>query len=187
MKIQSKEIAIQTERVVKEILNNINFKNEQVFVIGCSTSAVQGFELGKKSSLSIAESILSSVLKLVDQYNIYVAVQCCEHLNRAIVVERQVLGKYKLEEVCVTPILGAGGALGEMAMKVFKDPVVVEKISAHVGMDVGGVLIGMHIKHVAVPLKLKNKKIGEANITAAFSRPKLIGGTRAVYDTFLAH
>lgn len=184
MKIQTEEIAIQTERVVKEILNNINLKNEQIFVIGCSTSAVQGCELGTKGSLNIAESILSSVLQLVDQYNIYVAVQCCEHLNRAIVVERQVLEKYNLEEVCVTPVLEAGGALGEMAMKIFKDPVVVEKISAHVGVDIGGVLIGMHIKHVAVPLKLENNKVGKAGITAAFSRPKLIGGSRAVYDTF---
>ncbi|HPU75865.1 MAG TPA: TIGR01440 family protein, partial [Bacillota bacterium] len=112
---------------------------------------------------------------------LYLAVQCCEHLNRALVVERECAGRYGLELVTVIPHLRAGGALSAAAMKEYGDPVVVESISAHAGMDIGDTFIGMHLRHVAVPVRLEITKIGDAHLTMARTRPKLIGGERALY------
>ena len=110
----------------------------------------------------------------------YLAAQCCEHLNRAIVVEREAVPFAEI--VNVVPQPKAGGSFGTTAYKTFKNPVVVEEIKADAGIDIGGTLIGMHLKKVAVPVRLENNKLGEALVLAARVRPKYIGGERAVYD-----
>ena len=174
-------IGKQTAKVTEEIFRQASLKPEQIFVVGCSTSEVQGFRLGTSGSEVAAVRIFSNIAKVCSWHGVYLAVQCCEHLNRALVVERKVLEKYNLTEVSVVPVPKAGGALAAQAMNDLKDAVVVESIAAHAGMDIGGVLIGMHLRPVAVPLKLENKMIGQASVIAAKTRPRLIGGSRAVY------
>jgi len=176
------EIGRQTKNVVEEILKQVSLKPKQIFIVGCSTSAVKGAQLGSESSEEIAAKMVANISKACSKYDVYLAVQCCEHLNRALVVEREVLLKYNLTEVAVVPALKAGGALATQAMSKFLDPVVVEAIKAHAGVDIGGVLVGMHLREVAVPLKIKNKTIGKAQIIAAGTRPKFIGGCRAIYS-----
>jgi uncharacterized protein (TIGR01440 family) len=175
------EIGKQTSKVFEEILKQVNLKPKQIFVVGCSTSAVKGAVIGAEGSEVIAARMFANISKVCSWYDVYLAVQCCEHLNRALVVEREALLKYNLTEVAVVPALKAGGALAAHAMSEFSNPVVVESIKAHAGVDIGGVLIGMHLREVAVPLKLANKTIGKAQIIAAGTRPKFIGGCRATY------
>lgn len=175
-------IGRETLRAAEEILKQADLKPKQIFVVGCSTSEVQGMRLGTEGSEVVAARILNNISKIFFRQDVYLAVQCCEHLNRALVVERAALEKYHLTEVMVVPVLKAGGAMAAQAMRDFSDPVVVEAVAAHAGIDIGGVLIGMHLRPVAVPLKLKNKLIGKAPVIAAGTRPKLIGGCRAVYE-----
>ena len=158
-------------------------KAGDIVVVGCSTSRVLGYHMGTHSTEDIARAIMDEVLPIIKEHGLYLACQCCEHLNRAIVVERECMEKYGFNEVCVKPALHAGGAWSVRATEVFSDPVVVEDIkgSAKAGMDIGGVLIGMHLKYVAVPVHAENDKIGEANVIMARVRPKLIGGARAQY------
>lgn len=155
----------------------------QVVVVGCSTSRVTGSDMGTNSTAEVAEAIMDAVLPIVKEHGLYLACQCCEHLNRVLVVERECMEKYGLEEVCVKPRPHAGGAWSVRATEVFDDPVVVEDIKAcaRAGMDIGGVLIGMHMHPVAVPVHAQNDKIGCANVTMARVRPKLVGGARAEY------
>lgn len=174
-------IVRQAGKVIEEVLEQAKLKPGRIFVVGCSTSAIKGARIGSESSGDIAAKMLSNIIKACSKHDVHLAVQCCEHLNRALVVEREVLEKYNLTEVSVVPALKAGGALAAQAMSEFAEPVVVEHISAHAGVDIGGVLIGMHLRPVAVPLKLKNNVIGKAQVIAAGTRPKLIGGVRAVY------
>lgn len=158
-------------------------KKGDIVVIGCSTSRIMGYHMGTHSTEDIARSIMEEVLPAVKERGLYLACQCCEHLNRAIVVERECMEKYGFEQVCVKPRLHAGGAWSVRATEVFDDPVVVEDIKgmARAGMDIGGVLIGMHLHAVAVPVHAENSVMGNANITMARVRPKLIGGARAEY------
>lgn len=158
-------------------------KAGQIVVIGCSTSRVLGEQMGSHSTYDIACAIMDEVLPIVKAHGLYLACQCCEHLNRAVVVERECMEKYGFEEVCVKPRLHAGGAWSVRATEVFDSPVVVEDIkgSARAGMDIGGVLIGMHMHAVAVPVHAVNDRIGCANVVMARVRPKLIGGARAEY------
>lgn len=150
-------------------------------VIGCSTSEVMGQRIGSASSSEVAEAIMAGLLPVIRANQLYLAIQCCEHLNRALVVERECAELYGLELVTVLPHAKAGGALSAAAMKEYRDPVVVETISAHAGMDIGDTFIGMHLKRVAVPVRLDITRIGEAHLTMARTRPKLIGGERAQY------
>lgn len=154
-----------------------------IVVVGCSTSRVMGEQMGTHSTYDVACAIMDEVLPIVKEHGLYLACQCCEHLNRAVVVERECMEKYGLTEVCVKPRLHAGGAWSVRATEVFDEPVVVEDIrsQAKAGMDIGGVLIGMHLKYVAVPVHAQNDRIGMANVTMARVRPKLIGGARAEY------
>ncbi|XEQ94416.1 hypothetical protein SCACP_33150 [Sporomusa carbonis] len=175
-------IGRQTVQATEELLKIAQLKPGQLLVVGCSTSEVQGARIGSYGSEVVAARILSGLLKVCSWYQVYLAVQCCEHLNRALVVERAIMDKYNLEEVTVIPVAKAGGSLAAQAMREFADPVVVEAIAAHAGMDIGSTLIGMHIKKVAVPVRLTQKYIGQAYLTAARTRPKLIGGARAVYE-----
>ena len=131
--------------------------------------------------MEAAAAVLAGVLPPLQEQGVYLAAQCCEHLNRAIIIEREAAEKYGWEEVCVVPRPHAGGSWATTCWKKFREPVAVEEIRAHAGIDIGGTLIGMHLKRVAVPVRLSLSKIGEANILCARTRPKLIGGERAKY------
>lgn len=153
----------------------------QIFVLGCSTSEVLGQKIGTGGSSQIAVAMFKSLKAVCDAHGLALAVQCCEHLNRSLVVDRPTAERYNLSEVTVRPMPHAGGAMGTAAYENFADPVVVEAISAHLGLDIGQTLIGMHLKRVAVPVRLQYKKIGAAVLTAAKTRPPLVGGPRACY------
>ncbi|WP_408646674.1 TIGR01440 family protein [Thermus sediminis] len=168
---------------MEEYLELFPMPKGSLFVLGGSTSEVLGQRLGSRPSLAAAEAILEGLLPPLLERGVFVAVQACEHLNRALVVERGALEAYGLEEVTVFPHPKAGGALATAAFLRFREPVMVESLRAraHGGMDIGGVLIGMHLRPVAVPLRLSVRKLGEAVLIAAKTRPKLVGGARAVY------
>lgn len=172
----------QAETAVRELIAKADLKRGQVLVLGGSSSEVAGAHIGTNGSAEVAEAVLSGIMPVCRANGIYLAMQCCEHLNRALVVEREAMERYSWEEVSVRPAVKAGGSFATVAMKMMTDPVVVEEIRAHAGMDIGLTLIGMHLKRVAVPLRLSVKQIGEATVTAAKTRPKLIGGARAVYE-----
>ena len=174
------EITMQVRTVVKELLDQANLKPGSLFVIGCSSSEMVGQRIGKGSSMDAAQAAFRGIYPILQERGIELAVQCCEHLNRAIVVERKAVPDAPI--VNVVPAPKAGGSFATAAYKNFKDPVVLEEIIADAGIDIGFTLIGMHIKKVAVPLRLENNKIGEATVLAARSRPKFIGGCRAQYD-----
>lgn len=182
MSIELDGIKRQTIEAAEELLKIAEVTSGQIMVVGCSTSEVIGERIGSAGSSEVAEAILSSLLTVCAQFDVYLAVQCCEHLNRALVIEEKAAQRYQLEPVRVVPVTKAGGALGAMAMSSFHSPIVVENIKAHVGLDIGNTLIGMHLKAVAVPVRLKQKNIGQAFLTAALTRPKLIGGPRSVYE-----
>ena len=160
------------------------FPEGGLFVLGGSTSEVLGERVGSRPSLEAAEAILEVVLPFLRARGVHLAVQGCEHLNRALVVERKTAQAYGLEEVTVFPHPKAGGALASAAFLKMEEPVMVESLraQAHGGMDIGGVLIGMHLRPVVVPVRLPIRKIGEAGLIAARTRPRLIGGSRAVYS-----
>lgn len=169
------------EALVKEWLDSGYLKEGQLFVIGCSTSEVAGEPIGTAGSEKIAEQIFNSLQQLAQQAHIQLVFQCCEHLNRALVMERQTMKSSGLEEVTVIPVKEAGGSMAAYAYHHFRDPVVVESAQADAGIDIGETMIGMQLKHVAVPLRFTQKKIGHAHLSGARTRPKLIGGERAVY------
>ena len=175
------EVRRDAEKAVRELVEAADMKAGQIFVIGCSTSEVTGTHIGKGSVVSVAEAIFDAVMPVLREKGIYLAAQCCEHLNRAIIVERACAERYGLEEVSVRPVPKAGGSFATTAYEKFDAPVALEHIKAHAGIDIGGTLIGMHLREVAVPVRLTVKKIGEANILCARTRPKYIGGPRANY------
>lgn len=174
------EIESQCERAVAELSDIAKLKRGDILIVGCSTSEVCGSKIGTDSNEDVASALYAGIVAATAKKGIFVAVQCCEHLNRAVVVERAAVPFS--EYVNVLPQKKAGGSLATKAYKSFKDPVVVESIKADAGIDVGGTLIGMHLKQVAVPVRLTVNKIGEANIICARTRPKFIGGERAVYN-----
>ena len=148
-------------------------------MVGCSSSEIVGGHIGKDSSLEAAQAVYAGIAPVLAQRGIWLAAQCCEHLNRAIIMEREAAEQYGWEEVCVVPRPHAGGSWATTCWKQCKDPIAVEEIRAHAGIDIGGTLIGMHLRRVAVPVRLSLSRIGEANILCARTRPKLIGGERA--------
>lgn len=169
----------QTKAVISELCEKAKLKQGAIVVVGCSTSEVTGSAIGTKSSPEVAEEIFRALQEYVVNKGMYLAIQCCEHLNRAIVTERKAVPY--AEPVNVLPQPKAGGSLATRAYAGFDDPVVIEEIKADAGLDIGFTLIGMHLKKVAVPLRLENHKIGEAMVLAARTRPKFIGGVRAAY------
>lgn len=175
------KIRDDSRTAVTELLEISELGAGSVFVIGCSSSEMIGGKIGKNSSLDAAEALFESIYPILSEKGIYLAVQCCEHLNRAIIVEEECADRFGLEKVCVVPHPHAGGAFATTAFHNFRNPCAVEFIKADAGIDVGGTLIGMHLKHVAVPVRLSINKIGEASIIAAKTRLKFIGGERAVY------
>ncbi len=172
----------QAEQAVKELLQVASLNAGDILVIGCSSSEIIGGNIGKNSSFEAAEAVFKGIYPILKEQGIYLAAQCCEHLNRALIIEREAAEKFGLEEVCVVPQIKAGGSFATNAYNSFKDPVAVENIKAKAGMDIGGTLIGMHLKSVAVPVKLSLNKIGEAILLCARTRPKYIGGERAKYS-----
>ncbi len=175
------QIKNETENAVRELVEKSKLKKGSLVVVGCSSSEILGEHIGKGSSPETGVVVAEAILKVLNENGIYLAAQCCEHLNRALVVERAAAEKYMLEEVCVRPMPKAGGSFATAVYDRMSDPVMVEHVKAHAGLDIGCTLIGMHLKDVAVPLRLSVKKIGDALVTAAYTRPKLIGGVRAHY------
>lgn len=175
------ELKSQANDVIKELFENENVKDGSLVVIGCSTSEIVGANIGKGSSPEAAAEIVDVILDHLKEHNCFIAAQCCEHLNRALVMERSTADKFGYEIVCVRPRPKAGGSFATAVYQSLEDPVVVEHVKATVGLDIGNTMIGMHMRDVAVPIRLSHNKIGEASVNAAFSRPKLIGGNRADY------
>ena len=173
----------QTKAVIQELGEKANLKPGNIVVVGCSTSEVLGSKIGTNSNPETAKTIFEALHDYAKESGIYLAVQCCEHLNRAIVTERAAVPFS--EYVNVIPQKKAGGSLATVAYSRFCEPVVVEEIKADAGIDIGFTLIGMHLKKVAVPVRLENNRIGEALIVAARTRAKFVGGVRATYDESL--
>jgi uncharacterized protein (TIGR01440 family) len=171
----------QAKSVISELFERVSLKNGDIFVVGCSSSEVLGSQIGKGSSFEAARILFDVFAPALRERGIYLAAQCCEHLNRALVIERECAQKYGYEPVSVIPQPKAGGSFATITYENMTDPVVVEHIKAHAGIDIGGTLIGMHLRDVAVPIRLNVSKIGDANIICAYTRPKFIGGSRAVY------
>lgn len=175
------EITRQTKQAVQELLQAANLKPEQIVVVGCSTSEIQGHKIGSHASLEIAKAVIDGLLPILFENRLYLAIQSCEHLNRVLVVETACAEKYGWEEVAVIPHEHAGGSLATAAMQAFHKPIVVEKIQAHAGIDIGDTFIGMHLKRVVVPVRPSFPAIGEAHLTMARTRPMFVGGERAQY------
>lgn len=166
-----------------EICDAAKLKAGNILVVGCSSSEIGGGVIGHASSPELADAVYRGISEAVSERGVFIAAQCCEHLNRAIVIEREALAKLPLAvEVNVVPQPKAGGSFATAAYNNMKEPVMIEYISADAGLDIGSTLIGMHLKQVAVPVRLSVKNIGCASVTAARVRPKFIGGCRAVYN-----
>ena len=176
------QITEQARTVITELLDQAKLKPGQLLVIGCSSSEMVGQRIGKGFSMEAAEAAFAGIYPVLQQKGIQLAVQCCEHLNRSLIVEREVAEARGFEIVNVIPQPHAGGSFAVTAWKNFRDPVAVETIVADAGLDIGGTLIGMHLRRVAVPVRVSLKQIGEANILCARTRPKYVGGSRAVYQ-----
>ncbi len=164
-----------------ELLQEANLEKGDLFVVGLSTSEVQGQHIGKDSDIEIGRAIIKEIISILKPLGIHLAVQGCEHLNRALVVEREVAKQYGLEIVTVYPQIHAGGAGQIAAFENFEDPVEVEHLQAKAGMDIGDTSIGMQVKFVQIPVRTSVKEVGKAHTTYLRSRPKLIGGARAKY------
>ena len=176
------DIKNEVRKACLEILEKSKAKEGDVFVLGGSSSEICGYKIGSHSSEEIGEIVVKTLLEILNEKKIFLAVGGCEHINRAIVVEKELALRDRYEIVSVVPQIHAGGSFATAAYKNFKDPFVIEHISGDFGMDIGDANIGMHIKFVQVPLRLETKNIGSAHLTALRSRPKLIGGIRARYE-----
>ncbi|MBQ9065113.1 MAG: TIGR01440 family protein [Blautia sp.] len=174
------EIRQQAFASAAEIIETAGLKEGSILVVGCSSSEVCGDRIGSNSNLEVAQAVFSGIYEATENAGIYLAAQCCEHLNRAIIIERAAVPFQEI--VNVVPQPKAGGSFATTAYRTFSDPVAVEEIKADAGLDIGNTLIGMHIKKVAVPVRLAGCRIGCASVNAARTRPKFIGGVRAVYD-----
>ena len=179
------EITAQSTQAVTEILEKARLKKGDIFVIGCSSSEILGDQIGTATNLDSAGAVYDGIMPVLKEHGIFAAVQCCEHLNRALVVERETMEKYGFEQVNAIPQPNhAGGAMATVSYQRFHDPVLVESINgkADAGIDIGGTMIGMHMHSVVVPMRISLRKIGEAPIICARHRPKYVGGQRAIYD-----
>lgn len=182
MTVDLEQIEQQAFAAATELIQVAKLKKGQLLVIGCSSSEVSGAGIGTYSSPEVAERVFAGIYRAVKDADIYLAAQCCEHLNRALILEEEAAEKYGYEPVNVVPQPKAGGSFATAAYKHFGQPVAVEHIKAHAGMDIGDTLIGMHLKDVAVPVRISISQIGAAHLVCARTRAKFIGGERAVYD-----
>ena len=175
-------IVEQSRNMIEEFLSVAPMNKGEILVVGCSSSEIVGETIGKGSDFNAAKAVYEGIAPILNEKGIFLAAQCCEHLNRALVIERECAEKYGFEIVCVVPKAKAGGSFATAAYENFKNPVVVEAIKAHAGVDIGSTLIGMHLRAVAVPVRLSVKALGNASLTFARTRPKYIGGPRAEYN-----
>ena len=185
MSVSYDEIKAQATKACEELVETAKLQKGDIFVIGCSSSEVVGLRIGKGSDINAAKAVYEGVMSVLQPRGIYLAAQCCEHLNRCVVIEKEALLP-GTEIVNVVPQPHAGGSFATTFYKNAECPVVVEGIKANAGIDIGGTLIGMQLKKVAVPVRLSIKQIGEAPIICARTRPKFVGGSRAVYDDQLS-
>lgn len=174
------DIYEQAVRVAEELAVSAHLVPGNIVVVGCSSSEIIGKKIGTESSLDAAKAVFEAIKSVFDRYGVYLAAQCCEHLNRALVIERDAVPAADIVNVIPQP--KAGGSFATCAYHGFAHPVVLQHLRADAGLDIGSTLIGMHLKEVAVPLRLQEKTIGQALLTAARTRPPFIGGVRAVYD-----
>lgn len=181
------EIKEQCAAAAAQVCDAAGLRAGDLFVVGCSSSEITGEKIGTHSSVEVAEAVFEGIEQTLRERNVFLAAQCCEHLNRALIVERAVFERFGLDQVNAIPQPKAGGSFATTAYRRFADPVAVETLrqSAKAGMDIGGTLIGMHIHPVVVPLRIEYQKIGEATLICARMRPKFVGGSRAVYDETL--
>ena len=170
---------------VEELLKIARLSRGDILVVGCSSSEVVGEKIGSHSSTEVADAIFAGIYPILRLQGIYLAAQCCEHLNRAIILEAEAARAYGLPTVNVVPQPKAGGSFASAAYRELEHPVAVEQVQAAAGIDIGDTLIGMHLRPVAVPVRLTLKRVGEANLVCARTRPKFIGGVRAAYDDTL--
>ena len=175
------QIVEQARDMISEFIAEARLERGQILVVGCSSSEIVGERIGKGSDINAARAVFEGIYPILQAKGIYLAAQCCEHLNRALIIESECAEKYGYDEVSVRPVAKAGGSFATAAYESFSSPVAVEKIRAHAGIDIGGTLVGMHLREVAVPVRISPNKLGEARVIFAKTRPKYIGGARAVY------
>lgn len=171
-----------TKKVVNELLEAADMEKGDILVVGCSSSEVAKHKIGSFSSADIGKAIFDTIYKITAGRGLYLATQCCEHLNRALIVEKKCAKEYRLPIVNVVPRLKAGGSFSTAAYAGFENPVAVENIQAAAGIDIGDTLIGMHLRAVAVPVRTSQNTIGNAHVVCARTRYKYIGGERASYE-----
>lgn len=176
------KIQEQAAAAVRELIEVAGLQAGDLLVIGCSSSEVLGEKIGTASSMDTAGAIMDGIMPILQEKGVFLAAQCCEHLNRAIILEADAAKARGYEAVNVLPQPKAGGSFATTAWQRMVHPVAVEEIRADAGLDIGGTLIGMHLKRVAVPVRLSVDAIGEARLLAARTRPKFIGGCRAQYN-----
>ena len=176
------EIQSQAARAASELLSAANLRPGGIFVVGCSSSEIMGGQIGKASSLEAAQAVFDGIYPILEERGVFLAAQCYEHLNRALILEADCAEQYGYDPVSVRPQPKAGGSFASTAWERFRRPVAVECIRAHAGLDIGGTLIGMHLRPVAVPVRLGLDHIGQAILLCARTRPKFIGGSRACYE-----
>ena len=176
------EIRAQLQAVLGELWAAAHLEQGDILVIGCSTSEVAGGRIGTYSSEEIGECLFRTAYQFCGEKGIYLACQCCEHLNRSLIVEKACMKEQRLTRVNVVPQLKAGGAFATAACRHMREPVAVEALMARAGVDIGDTLIGMHLAPVAVPERTEQKLIGQAHVVCARTRAKYVGGSRAAYD-----
>ena len=176
------KLTAQARQAAEELLQAAHLETGDIFVVGCSSSEIMGGRIGKDSSMEAAAAVLAGVLPPLQEQGVYLAAQCCEHLNRALILEEEAAERYGYEQVNVVPQPKAGGSFATAAYHSFAHPAAVEHIRAAAGMDIGDTLIGMHLKEVAVPVRIERRQIGAARVICARTRLKFTGGARAVYD-----
>ena len=172
----------EARAAAEELITTAQMKPGQILVVGCSSSEIHNSKLGTDSSQEIGQAVFEALYACTKEHGLYLAAQCCEHLNRALILEEEAALKYGYDPVNVVPQLKAGGSFATAAYATLEHPVAVEHIKAHAGIDIGDTLIGMHLKDVAVPVRIQTKEIGSARVVCARTRPKFIGGIRARYD-----
>ena len=182
MELDWNAVRAQARQAAEELLETARLRPGEIFVVGCSSSEIVGGHIGHASSLEAARAVFDGIYPLLRERGIWLAAQCCEHLNRALILEEACARQYGYDPVWVVPQPKAGGSFATTAWRNFEKPVAVEHIRAHGGLDIGGTLIGMHLREVAVPVRLSLTHIGAAILLCARTRPKLIGGARAVYE-----
>jgi uncharacterized protein (TIGR01440 family) len=181
MKNNQVSLREQVGLVLRELVEVAKLGPGKLLVVGTSTSEVVGERIGTSGALEVANELLAGIEEVRNEFGFLVTYQCCEHLNRALVMERALLDELRLTEVAAVPYPKAGGSMASAAYRSMDDPCLAETVEAHAGIDIGETMIGMHLRHVAVPLRPSIRYIGEARVNTAYTRPKMIGGERAQY------